>query len=135
MAPKYVLDTSFIIALLFEKDHYHEEAKRIYKHLPDNAEFITHQLVISEASSVACRRCRERKLDCDFVLGKLAEFFRRINVTSKDHSYERIIEDMKRSDCVLSFVDTVLLEEARRLNAKLLTFDKNLEGEFKRRIS
>jgi len=127
MASKYLLDTSFVIALLFEKDHYHPEAKRIYEHLPDDAEFITHRLVIGEATSVACRRCRERKLNCDFVLEKLAEFFRRINITSKDYSYEGIIEEMRKSKCALSFVDTVLLKEAKRLNATLLTFDENLK--------
>jgi len=135
MASKYVLDTSFIIALLFEKDHYHQEAKRIYKHLPDDAEFITHYLVISKASSVVCRRCRERKLNCDFVLEKLAEFFGRISIASKDYSYERVIEEMRQSNCTLSFVDTVLLKEAKRLNATLLTFDENLKKEFKNETS
>ncbi|WP_461828971.1 PIN domain-containing protein [Aquifex sp.] len=127
MIPKYILDTSFIIALLFEKDYYHEEAKRIYKHLPDNAEFITHQLVIAEASSVACRRCRERKLDCNFVLEKLSELFGRIDITTKAYPYEKILEDMKQFNCSLSFVDTVLLKEAKRLKANILTFDSRLE--------
>jgi len=134
-ASKYVLDTSFVIALLFEKDHYHQEAKRIYEQLPDDAEFITHRLVIGEATSVACRRCKERKLNCDFVLEKLAEFFRRISITSKEYSYEGIIEEMRQSKCTLSFVDTVLLKEAKRLNATLLTFDENLKKEFEKEIS
>jgi len=135
MASKYVLDTSFVIALLFEKDYYHQEAKIIYEHLPDDAEFITHRLVVIEATSVACRRCRERKLNCDFVLEKLAEFFKRINVTTKEYSYEGIIEEMRQSNCILSFVDAVLLKEAKRFNATLLTFDENLKKEFKNETS
>ena len=132
---KYILDTSFIIALLFEKDYYHEEAKQIYKHLPDDSEFITHQLVITEASSVVCRRCRERKLDCNFVLEKLIEFFKRIHVTFKDYPYERILEDMEQFNCALSFVDTVLLKEAKRLKANILTFDYRLQNLAKKVLS
>ena len=127
MSSKYILDTSFIIALLFEKDYYHEKAKQIYKHLPDDATFITHQLVISEASSVACRRCKERKLDCNFVLTKLSEFFQRIDITSKSYSHDSILEEMNQLNCLLSFVDTVLIKEAKRLKASILTFDKRLE--------
>lgn len=127
MSSKYILDTSFVIALLFEKDYYHEKAKQIYKHLPNDATFITHQLVISETSSVVCRRCRERKIDCNFVLTKLSEFFQRIDITYKSYSYESILEEMKQFNCLLSFVDTVLLKEAKRLRANILTFDKRLE--------
>jgi len=42
---------------------------------------------------------------------------------------------MKQSKCTLSFVDTVLLKEAKRLNATLLTFDESLKKEFEKEIS
>lgn len=133
--PKYLLDTSFILALLFEKDFYHEDAKRIYKHLPDDAILITHFLVVQETFSVACRRCKEKKLDCNFVLSKIQEFFERIEITSKDYSFQSVSEKMKEFHCNLSFVDTVITLEAKRLKASLLTFDKKLQNTIREFLS
>jgi len=131
MIPKYVFDTSFILALLFEKDYYHEQAKQIYKHLPDNAVLITHHLVIPEASSVVCRRCKERKINCSFALSTLKEFFKRINISFQEYSYEKIVEEMNSFGCELSFVDIVLLKETLRLKAFILTFDQKLKEKLK----
>ncbi|RTZ69483.1 MAG: hypothetical protein DSZ30_02420, partial [Aquificaceae bacterium] len=74
MRRKFLLDTSFVIAFLFEKDKYHPQAVKIFKHLPDNAELYIHELVFQESATVICRRCKERKIDCSFALKVFQEF-------------------------------------------------------------
>ncbi len=125
---RVLLDTSFIVAFLFDRDVFHHEAVSKVKHLSDTAKFYTIPLVVQETATVICRRCRERGIDHRKALEVYEEFLESLNIVDVPYSHKEILEEVKRGDCELSFVDMVLLKSSERLKARILTFDKRLGG-------
>ena len=127
MKRKVLLDTSFIVAFLFEKDKYHDEAVEVVKHLGENVEFYIHNLVVQEAATVICRRCKERKIDCQKALEIYSSFIRELNLIEPPYNNLEILDIMKNLDCSLSFIDTLLVKLAKKHHFEVLTFDQNLK--------
>ena len=125
---RILLDTSFIVAFLFDRDVFHHEAVNKVKHLSDTAEFYTIPLVVQETATVICRRCRERGIDHKKALGVYEESLESLNIVDIPYSYREILGEVKEKDCELSFVDMVLLKSSERLKARILTFDRRLES-------
>ena len=128
MSRKILLDTSFIVAFLFEKDKYHPQAVEIIRHLPDDTDFYLHSLVFQETATVICRRCKERNIDCNWALDIFASFVTELNLIESPLKLFDTLEKMKNYDCKLSFVDIKLLELAISTNFEILTFDANLKN-------
>ena len=124
---KVLIDTSFIIAFLFEGDVFHKKAVETIRHLSDATIFYTIPLVVQETGTVICRRAKEKGIDHRDALETFEEFLETLKVVDISYSYEEILKSMKKGDCHLSFVDTVLLKASRRLRARILTFDRRLE--------
>ena len=123
---KVLLDTSFIVAFLFEGDVFHKEAVETVRHLSDGAVFYTIPLVVQESATVICRRAKERKIDRREALEIFERFLEALRIAEVSYSFEEILNEMKERDCDLSFVDTVLLKASKKLGARILTFDRRL---------
>ena len=123
---RVLLDTSFIVAFLFEGDVFHKDALRSVRHLSERARFYTIPLVVQETATVLCRRCREKGLDHSEAIGVFRRFLDVLRIVDVHYTPAEILEDMRSRECNLSFVDTVLLKASKRLCAKILTFDRRL---------
>ena len=124
---KALLDTSFIVAFLFEGDVFHKEAVETVRRISDKAVFYTVPLVVQESATVICRRAKERKIDRREALEIFERFLEALRIAEVSYSFEEILKEMKEGDCDLSFVDTVLLKASKKLGARILTFDRGLE--------
>ena len=124
---KVLLDTSFIVAFLFEGDVFHEKAVETIRHLSDRAVFYTIPLVVQESATVICRRAKERGIDHREALEVFERFLEALRTAEVSYSYEEILKEMRERNCGLSFVDTVLLKASKKLGARILTFDRRLE--------
>ena len=124
---KVLLDTSFIVAFLFEGDVFHREAVETVRHLSDMAIFCTVPLVVQETATVICRRAKERGIDHREALETFERFLEALRIAEVPYSFEEILKEMKERDCDLSFVDTVLLRASKKFRARILTFDRKLE--------
>ena len=125
---KVLLDTSFIVAFLFEGDVFHREAIETTKHLSDRAIFYTISLVVQEAATVICRRAKERGINHKEALEVYGRFLETLRIADVPYSYDEILKEMNERNCDLSFVDTVLLKASKKFGARILTFDRRLEG-------
>ena len=124
MKRKVLLDTSFIVAFLFEKDKYHDEAVEVIKQLGENVELYIHNLVVQEAATVICQRCKERKIDCQKALEIYFPFIRELNLIETSCNNLEILEIMKN---LKSSIDTLLVKLAKEHRFEVLTFDQNLK--------
>ncbi len=123
---KVLLDTSFIVAFLFEGDVFHKEAVKTVRHLSEQSFFYTIPLVVQETATVICRRCMERGIDHGEALETYKRFLKALKIVEVVYYNEEILTEMRKNNCNLSFVDTVLLKVSRKLGARVLTFDRKL---------
>ena len=124
---KVLLDTSFIVAFLFEGDVFHREAVETVRHLSDMAIFCTVPLVVQETATVICRRAKEKGIDRREALEVFERFLEALRIVDVPYSHGEILKEMGERDCDLSFVDTILLKTSKKLGARILTFDRRLE--------
>ncbi len=124
---KVLLDTSFIVAFLFEGDVFHKKAVETVRCISDKAVFYTVPLVVQETATVICRRAKERRIDHREALEIFERFLSALRIAEVSYSHEEILKEMREMECDLSFVDTVLLKVSKKLGARILTFDKRLE--------
>ena len=124
---KFLPDTSFIVAFLFEGDVFHKKVVEAIMHLSDRSIFYTIPLVVQETATVICRRTKEKKVDCKEALETYERFLETLRIVEVRYSHEEILKEMSTRNCNISFVDTVLLKISKKLKAKVLTFDSKLK--------
>lgn len=90
---KVLLDTSFIVAFLFEGDVFYEQAVETVRHLSDKAIFYTIPLVVQETATVICRRAKERKIDHKEALEIYEAFLKTLKVIEINYSLAEILVD------------------------------------------
>ena len=127
---KFLPDTSFIVAFLFEGDVFHKKVVEVIMHLSDRSIFYTISLVVQETATVICRRTKEKKVDCKEALETYERFLETLRIVEVRYSHEEILKEMSTRNCNISFVDTVLLKISKKLKAKVLTFDSKLKETF-----
>ncbi len=121
-----LFDTSFIVALLNEKDVFHTQAKEIFEGIPDEEDLAVHYLVMQETYTVMCRRAVEQGYNVEEIFLTLKGFFDEIGTMDNLPDGKEIVAIMEKSKCGLSYVDAVLAHLNKRAGFQVLTFDKKL---------
>lgn len=120
----YLLDTSFIVALLSSKDVHHNRALELFEQT--EGIFASHFLVFQETITIICRRARQQNMVLSNLFKLINYFFNTIMMINEIPPKEEILKNMENYQCLLSFTDASLIYYSGRLNAKVLTFDISL---------
>lgn len=120
MDTKYIIDSSVFVAFYYEGDQNHKNALEILKEISGNT-LVIHPYVISEVATVLTYK----------VSKKLAESFLS-DVVGIDDVYIPNPDVLLESEFFIfqnkkiSFVDSALVYLAKKMSAKLITFDKQM---------
>lgn len=120
----YLLDTSFIVALLSSKDVHHKRALELFEQT--EGIFASHFLVFQETITVICRRARQQNMVLSNLFKLLNDFFNTTMIINEIPPKEEILKIMENYQCLLSFTDASLIYYSGKLNAEVLTFDSSL---------
>ena len=118
---KAVLDTNFVINLIFEDEPFHEKAIEIWKKV--EKAYVPTVVVFELVYFLS----KHRKLEWLYIF--LSDEKVEYVETTLDDIYFALKNDPKSYD---EFNDLLILHTALRLKASLLTFDKELEEKFKK---
>ena len=125
MDSKYIIDSSIFVAFYYEGDQNHTKALEIIKNILGKT-LIVHPYVISEVATVLTYK----------VSKKVAEVFLS-DVIGVDDVFIPNPDVLLESEFFLfqkkkiSFTDSTLVYLAKKLNAKLVTFDKQMIASLK----
>ena len=120
MVPKYILDSSYLIALYLQEDVNHTRALEIFK-IIKNSELYIHTHVIAEVVTILTYRMGQN-LSFKF----LVETQSSSNIHLLESNISEQIEDFKILNKKISFTDSVILAIAKRSKYDLVTFDKQM---------
>ena len=120
MDTKYIIDSSVFVAFYYEGDQNHENALAIIKEISGKT-LIVHPYVVSEVATVLTYK----------ISKKIAETFLSdvigvddIHIPNPDVLLESEFFIFQKKK--ISFTDATLVYLAKKLNAKLITFDKQM---------
>lgn len=120
----YLLDTSYIVALLSAKDVHHKKATTLFEE--NDGIFATHFLIYQETITILCRRTKEQKVYNSEILKKIRDFFSNLMMIKEIPPENDVMKIIENTECLLSFADATLLYYSNTLKADILTFDRNL---------
>jgi predicted nucleic acid-binding protein len=116
----FVVDSNVFISLYYEGDVRHADAVAIFKELADNI-LVVHPYVIQETATVLTYKLG--LLVANSFLGDISNIF---HITIPPVDTIRDIETFKSLRKKISFTDAVLIDLAKRMDAHLVTFDKDM---------
>lgn len=126
-----LVDTSFLIGLLCERDVHHNAAKNLYIKLKDKYKLLFTDVVLAESITVLERRFKE----WNFSFKEVANSLRRLVPNPAQFSYYfltkfwTIWDLMLESQGRLTFNDALLVVGCREEGIeKIATFDKGFQG-------
>ena len=125
---KALLDTSFLVAYLCERDLHHEEARDISQRLKGKVIPVMTDVVFAEAVTVLARRAEEWGFSFEGVvrdLKGLSEGMARFAIYMLQE-FDGVLDLVLQSEGRLSFNDALLVIGARREGiGSIITFDKD----------
>ncbi len=116
----YVIDSSVFVSLYNEDDKRHDDAVSIFKEL-DSMIIVVHPYVIQETATVLAY-----KLGIKVARGFLEDISDIMHVSIPTVDIMRDIENFRKINKKISFTDAALVDLAKRMNAQLVTFDKQM---------
>ncbi len=134
MSVKVLVDTSFLVAQLDERDVHHQAARAIHELLRKrDAAYVYLDCVVNETVTVLARRAAERKADPRAIIRRLREA---IPVEMLDWTgpelpalWEQVLETMEEYRGRLSFHDCLLVLVSRRGGIEWLAgFDQSFDA-------
>ena len=130
-----VFDASFLVALIDEKDKWHEEAVGIMNEIVTKSiEGVIFDCVANETITVIGRRLKgSRNEEYDEVMEKAVPFisYERIMTVYQDVDdwYDRILNKVRERKGKLSFHDVLIFEAALSLGIhQIVSFDEGFDG-------
>src|SRR3989344_1365860 len=125
MDSKYIIDSSIFVAFYYEGDQNHKNALEIIKTISGKT-LIIHPYVISEVVTVLTYKVSKEVAEVFLsdVIGVDDVFIPNPDVLSESEFF--IFQKKK-----ISFTDSTLVYLAKKLNAKLVTFDKQMIASLK----
>ncbi len=136
MPPQIGLDTSFIIALLDEKDQWHSVAMELLDPLETmGTKQFVFDCVLAEVVSTLARRIREKHHEADFpgLMEEIEKRFPRTSLTwvypDLAALYDEVMDLVKRSAGELNFNDALIALACRDRGIRLLA---SFDGDFDR---
>ena len=133
MADRILLDTSYLVALLDEKDIHHKKAAAIHEILARReAAYLYLDCILNETATVLARRAVEKKADPASALRRLRREIppEVIDWTGAEwpRYWDAVLDGMEQSGGRLSFIDSLLVVIARETGVELLaSFDRNFD--------
>jgi len=120
MDSKYIIDSSIFVAFYYEGDQNHKNALEIIKTISGKT-LIIHPYVISEVVTVLTYKVSKEVAEVFLsdVIGVDDVFIPNPDVLSESEFF--IFQKKK-----ISFTDSTLVYLAKKLNVKLVTFDKQM---------
>lgn len=118
MAHRVLVDASFLVAQLDERDVHHATAKAIHARFRDrDVAYVYLDCVVSEAVTVLARRARERKADARALVrglrGAIPSTMLDWTGPELPRLWERALDTLEQHEGALSFNDCLLVLIAR----------------------
>lgn len=133
MSVRVLIDTSYLVALLDEKDVHHSTAAAIHEGLGKRGAMCVYlDCVVNETATVLSRRALERKMDPAGILRKLRHLIPAdmIDWTGSEwpRLWEKILDQMTEQKGRLSFIDSLIVIVAEEAEIKWVAgFDRNFD--------
>ena len=125
-----ILDTSFIVACLCERDVHHKQGKKIYKQIKQKYYLIIPDIVFGETVSVLARRAKEWEFDFRKVLYYLKQMCPHpaMFATYMILFFDEVLKLVEETDGELNFNDALIVIGAREEGVrKIVTFDRDFK--------
>jgi predicted nucleic acid-binding protein len=116
----FVIDSNVFISLYNEGDVRHADAVAVFEEIENNI-FVVHPYVIQETATVLAY-----KLGLSVANEFLEDISGVFHITIPLVDVIHDIETFKRLRKKISFTDAVLIDLAKRMDAHLVTFDKDM---------
>lgn len=135
MKEKAILDTSFLVAILCERDVHHLRAKKIFEKNLKGLRPIVPDVVYGEAVSVLARRSKEWKFDFGQALKQLKIICPRparfaVYLLERFEAIMKLVEDTGGQ---LNFNDALIVIGAQEEGIrKIVSFDSDFDGYMER---
>lgn len=123
MKNRFILDTSFLSAILFESDYHHESAKSILNEIKTEDEMVVPISVLLELEVILSKQKLKKQDKVDFIINGIVD-----NVIYLDEDFYNIYKRFLRANPFnLKTLDLSIAVSCYLSNGKVLTFDKKLE--------